>query len=128
MTSSINIDVKNFDLKHEKKSSGIPKNLKNEITKFNKKQTEKRKLNQTITKSIIDTNLGINTNNTQRCFVRENKSNYTSNTSYAPKRDVSFPPTANVIDIKDKLEPPRIETTTKHYKHISHEPSILDRR
>jgi hypothetical protein len=76
MTTSLNIDDRNFDYKPDRRTLAPPKNLKNEITKFNKKLSDKKKLNQTITKNIIDKNLGINLENTQKLMYNKTMTSF----------------------------------------------------
>jgi hypothetical protein len=125
MSTTLNIDVSNLDNGGDKKLKSGPFNLRKEITNFNKRQSEKKKLSQTLTKCAIDTDLGINANNTQ-------KLTYQSNTQIGfPKRNkptASFDANASTkisqSPSKSKLEP--IQPIGN--RQFGNEPSIIEKR
>jgi hypothetical protein len=102
MANSVNINDCNFMIISDKKNLAPPKQLKNEITKFNKKLSDKKKLNQILTKDNIDKNLVINTSNTQRL-------------SY--NRTISA--------FSNQISPPNILTILSHYSSNNNNPIII---
>jgi hypothetical protein len=123
MATSININ-QTYEILNDKKLLGPPKNLKNEITKFNKKLNEKKKLSQTITKSIIDTNLGINANNTQRLIYKDNKTNTMINFPTTLKKVASFPSRNNLNQTENIVATAEV-ARPKQLRHHSNEPSVI---
>jgi hypothetical protein len=118
-----NIDVLNIDIKSDKKPKPGTFNLRHEITNFNKKQVEKKRF-QTLSKSINDTNLGIDANNTQKLSYHK-----PSQTQFNfPKKQQKISYDAGVtttqtsnIQSKNKLEP-------MHHRQSSNEPSFIEKR